>query len=61
MSLDLGAEHVALSHGVDAVTADIATWRAAGGTYASISTSGVGSASVEDHINYLAAIAAALN
>jgi probable F420-dependent oxidoreductase len=58
---DFGAEHVVLSHGVDAVTTDIATWRQAGGTHASISTSGVGSDSVEDHINYLAAIAAALN
>jgi probable F420-dependent oxidoreductase len=46
--------------GVGDVPAVIAAWREAGGTHASVVTMGLGMASADSHIDYLASIAAAL-
>jgi hypothetical protein len=58
---DFGAEYVALSRGVDNVTAEIDSWRAAGGTHVAIATTGFGLDSVDTHVDYLASISRVLN
>ncbi len=58
---EFGAEHVVLpGGGVDALAAEADAWRAAGGTHLSVATMGLGLDSVDRHIDYLAAAAAAL-
>ncbi len=57
---DFGAEYVALSQGVDNLTTEIETWRAAGGTHLSIATMGFGLDSVDAHIDYIASAGSAL-
>ena len=57
---EFGAEYVALSHGVDALTAETEIWRAAGGTHLSVATMGFGLDSVDAHIDYIAEVAGAL-
>ncbi len=57
---DFGAEYVALSQGVDNLTAEAESWRAAGGTHLTIATMGFGLESVDAHIDYLAEVARAL-
>ncbi|QDQ95227.1 LLM class F420-dependent oxidoreductase [Rhodococcus sp. WB9] len=58
---DFGAEYVVLSQGADAVSTEIAAWRAAGGTHAAVATMGFGLNTVEAHIDYLTTIADTLN
>jgi probable F420-dependent oxidoreductase len=58
---DFGGDYVVLTGGVAAVTAEIDAWRAAGGTHASVVTMGLGLDSVDDHIEYIASLAGALN
>ncbi|MCU1377828.1 MAG: luciferase family protein [Acidimicrobiales bacterium] len=57
-----GGDYVALS-GADVgdLTAEIAAWREAGGTHVSVVTMGLGLDSVDDHIDYLSSVAAALS
>ena len=47
--------------GAGDVTSEIAAWREAGGTHASLVTMGRGLDSVDTHIDYLASVAAVLN
>jgi probable F420-dependent oxidoreductase len=57
-----GGDYVLLPPGgAGDVTSEIAAWREAGGTHASLVTMGRGLASVDAHIDYLASVAAALN
>lgn len=58
---NFGAEYVALSEGVDNITAEIESWRAAGGTHVAIATMGFGLDSVDAHIDYIASMSSALN
>jgi probable F420-dependent oxidoreductase len=59
---DFGGEYVVLPPGDDAdVTSQIDTWREAGGTHASVVTTGRGLDSTDEHIDYLARVAGALN
>ena len=58
---DFGAEYVALSQGADSLTAEVESWRAAGGTHLAIATMGFGLDSVEAHIDYIASLASVLN
>ena len=59
---DFGAEFVAVPNGgVDKLRADVDRWSDAGGTHLSIVTMGQGLDSVDAHIDYLAASAAALS
>jgi probable F420-dependent oxidoreductase len=62
-SLDgFGGDYVVLPPGdVDDVVAEIDAWREAGGTHVSVVTMRRGLTSVEDHIDYLASVAAALS
>jgi probable F420-dependent oxidoreductase len=46
--------------GVEAIPAVIDAWREAGGTHVSVVTMGLGMTSAEDHVEYLASVAAAL-
>jgi probable F420-dependent oxidoreductase len=56
-----GAEYVAHPRGgVDHLTAEIAAWRAAGGSHVSVVTMGRGLDSVDGHLEYIASIAASL-
>lgn len=57
---DFGADYVVLSGGVPAVAAEVAAWREAGGTHASVVTMGLGLDSIDDHIAYVASVADAL-
>jgi probable F420-dependent oxidoreductase len=57
---DFGGDYVVLTGGVDAATAEIDAWRGAGGTHASVVTMGLGLDSVDDHLEYIASVAAAL-
>jgi probable F420-dependent oxidoreductase len=60
---DFGAEYLAFSAGAGGVgdlTAQVDTWRAAGGTHASVVTIGLGLDSIDAQIDYLASVAAAL-
>ena len=57
-----GAEYVALPRsGAADLPAQVDTWRKAGGTHVSVATMGLGLDSVEEHIDYLASVARALN
>ena len=59
---DFGGDYVALPQsGVVDLTAEIDAWREAGGTHVSVVTMGLGLDSVDAHIDYLAAVADALN
>jgi probable F420-dependent oxidoreductase len=58
---NFGGEYVALSQGIDKITAEIESWRAAGGTHVAIATTGFGLDSVDAHIDYLASMSSALN
>ena len=58
---NFGAEYVALSQGVDNITAEIESWRAAGGTHVAIATMGFGLDSVDAHIDYIASMSIVLN
>jgi hypothetical protein len=58
---NFGGEYVALSQGVDNITAEIESWRAAGGTHVAIATMGFGLDSVDAHIDYIASMSSALN
>jgi probable F420-dependent oxidoreductase len=55
---DFGGDYVALSGAdVGVLTNEIATWREAGGTHATVVTMGLGLDSVGEHIDYLASLA----
>jgi probable F420-dependent oxidoreductase len=56
-----GADYVVLTGGVGAVTAEIEAWGEAGGSHASVVTMGLGLDSVNEHIEYIASVAAALD
>ena len=59
---DFGGDYVALSGAdVGELTREIDAWRAAGGTHVSVVTMGLGLDSVQDHIDYLASLAATLS
>jgi hypothetical protein len=58
---DFGAEYVTLSHGVDDLTSDAETWRAAGGTHMAIATMGLGMDSADAHVDYIASAASVLS
>jgi probable F420-dependent oxidoreductase len=56
-----GGEYIAMSRtGVDDLVAKLERWREAGGTHASFVTMQLGLGSVDAHIDYVAAVAAAL-
>ncbi|MGH9227256.1 MAG: LLM class F420-dependent oxidoreductase [Acidimicrobiales bacterium] len=56
-----GGDYVVLSRqGVDALLDKLGRWRDAGGTHASVVTMGLGLASVDAHIDYLATVASKL-
>ncbi|MBR7834224.1 LLM class F420-dependent oxidoreductase [Actinospica durhamensis] len=58
---EFGAEYVALPRGgIDRLTAEVAAWRAAGGSHVSVATMSQGLDGVEAHIEYLASAARAL-
>ncbi|MDT4934809.1 MAG: hypothetical protein QOK11_2701 [Pseudonocardiales bacterium] len=58
---DFGGDHVVLPPGsVSEVTAEIDTWREAGGTHVSVVTMGRGLDSVDAHVDYSASVADAL-
>ncbi len=58
---DFGGEFVALPQAsVGELTEEIETWREAGGTHVSVVTMGLGFDSVDEHIDYLASVAYAL-
>jgi probable F420-dependent oxidoreductase len=55
---DFGGDYVALSGAdIGVLTNEIAIWREAGGTHATVVTMGLGLATVGDHIDYLASLA----
>ncbi len=57
-----GGDYVVLPQGsVSELTEQIDAWREAGGTHASVVTMGLGLTGVDDHIDYLASVAAALS
>jgi probable F420-dependent oxidoreductase len=56
---DFGGEYVALSQGVESLTKDVETWRAARGTHVAVSTMGFGLDSIDAHIDYLTEVASA--
>jgi probable F420-dependent oxidoreductase len=60
---DFGADVVVRPQdgGVDETTAAVDAWREAGGTHVSVLTMGLGLASADSHIDYLASVAAALD
>jgi probable F420-dependent oxidoreductase len=59
---DFGADYVALPDGgLDHLAAEVDAWRQAGGTHVSVVTMGLGLDSADAHIDYLAAVADALN
>jgi probable F420-dependent oxidoreductase len=58
---DFGADWIVLPHGGTAeLVADVEAWRDAGGTHVSLATMGLGMDSAEQHIEYLASVAHAL-
>jgi L-arabinose isomerase len=58
---DFGAEYVVRPEGgMGHLTEAVDAWRDAGGTHVSVVTMGLGLSSVEDHIDYIAAVARAL-
>jgi probable F420-dependent oxidoreductase len=58
---DFGAEYVALSRGVENLTTEVESWRAAGGTHIALSTMGFGLDSIDAHIDYLTSVKSALS
>src|SRR5438132_3025267 len=58
---DFGGDYVSLSRSVHDLNAETEAWREAGGTHISVVTMGLGLDSVDAHIDYLAAVADALN
>jgi probable F420-dependent oxidoreductase len=58
---DFGAEYVALSQGVENLTTEVESWRAAGGTHIAISTMGFGLDSIDAHIDYITSVSSALS
>jgi hypothetical protein len=59
---DFGGDYVALPQGgVGGLTAEVETWREAGGTHVSVVTMGLGLDSVDGHLDYLASVADALS
>jgi probable F420-dependent oxidoreductase len=58
---DFGAEYVALSHGVEDLTAEFESWRAAGGTHFAISTMRFGFDSIDAHIDYITSVQSVLS
>jgi probable F420-dependent oxidoreductase len=58
---DFGAEYVALSQGVENLTTEVESWRAAGGTHIAISTMGFGLDSIDAHIDYVTPVSSALS
>jgi probable F420-dependent oxidoreductase len=59
---DFGADWLALPHGgIDGVKADVDAWRTAGGTHISLVSTGLGLDSVDDHNDYFASVADALD
>lgn len=58
---DFGAEYVALSRGVENLTTEVESWRAAGGTHIALSTMGFGLDSIDAHIDYLTSVKRALS
>jgi probable F420-dependent oxidoreductase len=58
---DFGGDYVVLTGGVGEVSAEIDAWGEAGGTHASVVTMGLGMDSVDDHMDYIASVAGALN
>jgi probable F420-dependent oxidoreductase len=58
---DFGAEYVALSHGVENLTAEFESWRAAGGTHFAISTMRFGFDSIDAHIDYITSVQSVLS
>jgi len=58
---DFGAEYVALSRGVENLTPEVESWRAAGGTHLALSTMGFGLDSIDAHIDYLTSVKSALS
>jgi probable F420-dependent oxidoreductase len=57
---DFGGDYVSLSGSVGDLTAEIDTWREAGGTHVSVVTMGLGLDSVNGQVSYLASVADAL-
>jgi probable F420-dependent oxidoreductase len=59
---DFGGEYVALSGGdVAELTSEVEAWRNAGGTHVSVVTMGLGLDSVDDHIDFVAAVSQMLS
>ena len=58
---DFGAEYVALSQGVENLTTEVESWRAAGGTHIAISTMGFGLDSIDAHIDYITSVSSVLS
>jgi probable F420-dependent oxidoreductase len=58
---DFGAEYVALSQGVENLTTEVESWRAAGGTHIAISTMGFGLDSIDAHIDYITSVNSTLS
>jgi alkanesulfonate monooxygenase SsuD/methylene tetrahydromethanopterin reductase-like flavin-dependent oxidoreductase (luciferase family) len=59
---EFGGDYVVLPRsGVGNLTAEIDTWREAGGTHASVVTMGLGLDSIDGHIDYIASVADALS
>lgn len=58
---DFGAEYVALSRGVENLTTEVESWRAAGGTHIALSTMGFGLDSIDGHIDYLTSVKSAFS
>jgi probable F420-dependent oxidoreductase len=58
---DFGAEYVALSRGVENLTTEVESWRAAGGTHIALSTMGFGLDSIDAHIDYLTSVKSVLS
>lgn len=58
---DFGAEYVALSRGVENLTTEFESWRAAGGTHIALSTMGFGLDSIDAHIDYLTSVKSVLS
>jgi hypothetical protein len=58
---DFGAEYVALSQGVENLTTEVESWRAAGGTHIAISTMGFGFDSIDAHIDYITSVKSSLS
>jgi alkanesulfonate monooxygenase SsuD/methylene tetrahydromethanopterin reductase-like flavin-dependent oxidoreductase (luciferase family) len=58
---DFGAEYVTVSQGVENLTTEVESWRAAGGTHIAISTTGCGFDSIDAHIDYITSVKSTLS